>query len=128
MQKDDTSLPLSLQSVVLRRNNRIQGHLRVEEIIKKGEEDKSRFFVLRRLKTDLGHNRYGIVLSKKLAKSAVKRNRLRRQIYEIIRLLEKEGAVPSSQSFDIVLLARKATLKLSYDKLAKVIREIITSA
>jgi ribonuclease P protein component len=43
--------------------------------------------------------RFAVVVSKKVFKSAVKRNRVRRRIYEIIRLEIK----PSSPSLDVVL-------------------------
>lgn len=37
-----------------------------------------------------GRERYAVVVSKKVAKSAVIRNRIRRRVYEAIRLVKKE--------------------------------------
>lgn len=112
---------------MLRRSNRIQGQSTVEAIIKKGSESKSSSFFLKSVPNDLGYPRFGIVISKKLEKSAVKRNRRRRQIYEIIRSIIKDKTLPFSPSSDIVLLARKSTMNLDFDELNSAVREILTS-
>ncbi len=67
------------------------------------------------------------MVSKKLEKSAVKRNKKRRQIYEIIRILEKESLVPSQPAFDIVLMARRPVMKASYDDLNRELRALLTT-
>ena len=72
------------------------------------------------MKNELGHPRFGIVISKKLAKSAVKRNRKRRQIYEIIR-----QSLPISDSSDIVLLAKHPVMDLTFDELNKAVHDIL---
>jgi ribonuclease P protein component len=74
------------------------------------------------MKNDLGYPRFGIVISKKLAKSAVKRNKKRRQIYEIIR-----QSLPISDSSDIVLLAKHPVMDLTFDELNRAVREILTT-
>jgi ribonuclease P protein component len=58
--------------------------------------------------------RFAVVVSTKVFKSAVKRNRVRRRIYEIIRLEIK----PDSPSVDVVLnVYSPEVLELSTDKL-----------
>lgn len=121
VQKDDMNWQLSLPKLVLRRNSRIQGQDNIAAIIKKGDEHIGGTFVMRSLQTERGYNRYGIVISKKLDKSAVRRNRKRRQIYEIIRLAEKDKTVPKELSRDIVLLARRSVMKLEFDDLKKAV-------
>ncbi len=112
---------------MLKRSKRIQGKIRVQAILKEGQSASHPFFVLRKLPNDLDRTRYAIVLSKKLEKSAVKRNKKRRQIYEIIRLLEKESLVPNAPSFDIVLLARKPVPTASFEALQQNIRALLTT-
>lgn len=73
-----------------------------------------------------GHHCYGVVVSKKVHKSAVKRNRLRRQIYESIRILEKEGIVPSGASSDIVFLARASLLEQDYAAILNDVKKLLT--
>ncbi len=93
-------------------------------ILKDGTSASTPFFILRKRTNDLETNRYAFVLSKKLERSAVKRNKKRRQVYEILRILEKEGLVANSPFFDIVLLARKPIPTASYDELEKALRAI----
>lgn len=112
---------------MLRRSKRIQGENAVQAALKKGESAKNGFFVVRKLKNELEHNRYAIVISKKLEKSAVKRNKKRRQIYEIIRQLEKKSVIDISSLSDIVLLARKPAVSASFDDLMKAAAEILTA-
>ncbi len=112
---------------MLRRSRRIHGRDAVSAALTKGESAKNGFFVIRKLKNNLDRNRYAIVISKKLEKSAVKRNKKRRQIYEIVRQLEKKSIIDISSPSDIVLLARKPAAHASFDDLNKAVAEILTA-
>lgn len=85
------------------------------------------FFVLKKQVNDGKRNRYAIALSKKIEKSAVKRNHKRRQIYEIIRFLEKESRVANEPSFDIVLIARHRVMTASFQELSKQVHSLLLS-
>lgn len=66
---------------------RFHGHGSLRYVYKNGNAKRSRFFTVKttpnkRRKT----SRFAVVVSKKVHKSAVGRNRMRRRIYEIIRL------------------------------------------
>jgi len=74
----------------------------------------------------LPQNCYGVVVSKKVHKSAAKRNRLRRQIYESIRILEQDGLVPSTPASDIVLLARPSLLEKDFTAIKSAVQELLT--
>jgi ribonuclease P protein component len=112
---------------VLRRSKRIHGNDAVEVVIKKGESKKTRSFVLTKRANKLDRNRYGIVISGKLEKSAVKRNKKRRQIYESIRILEKQGLIAISPPSDIVLLARKPIMNFTFDEIFAAIKLTLTN-
>ena|GEM_PF-579526 len=124
MLKVDILLPY-LEDVLNRNVKRLSRRDCITEITKKGEKTENRLIVARHRKSDKTEARFGVVLSKKLEKSAVKRNRLRRQIYETIRLLEKEGAVPSDKSFDIVLFARSSLLKEDFNGMKNAIQDVL---
>ncbi len=125
MQKDDISLPLRYD--VLKRNKRIQGKTRVSEALDKGSSTSNSFFVLRKKANGLPANCYAVLIGKKLEKSAVKRNRMRRRAYEIIRLLEKDALVPNTPPSDIVLIARRPVQNASFDEIQKALRSLLHS-
>lgn len=54
-------------------------------------------------------------VSTKVSKSAVKRNRLKRQMREVMRLLLKEGKI--SPGFLVVFMAKKEMLDQPYEKI-----------
>ena len=96
------------------------------ELLKNGELKKTPFFVVKKEENGLDHNRYAVVISKKLEKKAVRRNRKRRQIYEIVRVLEQKERVPSDPSYDRILLARSRVMKASFDELNQVLTDLLT--
>lgn len=113
---------------MLKRSKRIHGRPIVQALLKEGLSTSHPFFILIKKENGLEHTRYAVIVSKKLEKSAVKRNKKRRQIYEIIRILEKESLVPSQPAFDIVLIARRPVMKAGYDDLNKQLRALLLSS
>ena len=75
-----------------------------------GKHFSCSLFVLQGRETDLGLRRLGVIVSKRVAKSAVDRNRLRRLFKEIFR--QNQEQLPLS--CDIVLLARKRALESNF--------------
>lgn len=91
----------------------------IRGILSAGKELKSHYFVIKYEETTEPHSRFAIVVSGKISKKAVERNRLRRQIYEIIRLnLEKASLKTPSK---IVILPRNKTLKMEYAEIEKIL-------
>jgi len=71
------------------------------------------------------YSRFTIVVSKKVIKSAVGRNRIRRRIYEIIRL-DLSSIKPN---YDVVIMIFSSeVLNLDHKSLQKQIRQIFTQA
>lgn len=69
--------------------------------------------------------RFAVVVSKKIFKSAVKRNRIRRRIFEILRL----SIQPDSPSIDIVLnVYSGGVLELPHQQLQSEISGLLKSA
>ncbi len=63
-------------------------------------------------KNRLGRNRFGYTVSKKLGK-AVRRNRVRRRMREIVRLNSER----MEQGFDLILVARTRAVEADYRRL-----------
>lgn len=119
VRKDENVSPFLYH--VLKRNKRLSSRDKIEEIVEKGRVKQSPFLICRYQKNELTHDRYAVVISTKVQKSAVKRNVLRRQIFNCLRTLEN---VPESPHFDIVLFVRRPLLKESFESLK---RQITTS-
>jgi len=70
-------------------------------------------------KNNLKNNRFGVVVSLQIDKRAVVRNKIRRQISEIIKSIEKD----LKQGYDILILTREDVKKLDFDQMqAKLIK------
>ena len=68
----------------------------------------------------------GFVVGLKVSKKAVIRNRLKRQMREVIRLYVKENTIPLG--FMILLFAKKEMIDQSYDLIAKDIEVLLQRA
>lgn len=110
--------------LVLKRNKRLSSRDKIEEIVEKGRVKQSPFLICRYQKNELSSDRYATVISTKVQKSAVKRNLLRRQIFECLRALEN---VPEREHFDIVLFVRRPLLKESFESLKKILESSLKS-
>ncbi|MEI6288731.1 MAG: ribonuclease P protein component, partial [bacterium] len=58
-----------------------------KQVFQKGKRDKSRFFAINFLANNSENSRFAVVTSLRVSKSAVKRNRVKRQIREILGLI-----------------------------------------
>ena len=86
----------------------------IDYILKKGESYTTKLFIVRYKPNREKFCRYRIVISKKVDPKAVKRNHLRRQSYEAIRLNLPKDTV---SGLDRVLIAKKNAIKASYQEL-----------
>ncbi len=66
---------------MLSRSNRFRGRKRINEVYRSGKSARGPLFNTRSLKSGGDSFRVAVVVSKKVAKSAVVRNRIRRKIY-----------------------------------------------
>lgn len=81
-------------------------------------------FVLQIRPNDKGSTRLGFTVSKKIAKHAVVRNHLRRQMREIVRLSPKLPELYPSH--DLVLIARTDALNRTYQQLSQDFEYLLT--
>lgn len=94
---------------------------RVQYILKKGNSAFSKVFTVKYTPSKKEESRFCVVISKKLIAKAVPRNKLRRQIFEAIRL--QKDHLP--QKMDIVLIGKQATINLDFPELQKEISYIL---
>lgn len=70
--------------------------------------------------------RIGFAVGLKISKSAVKRNRLKRQVREVVRLLLKEGKIKTGYYF--LFVAKAGSLNLDYEKIELQVLELLKKA
>ena len=104
---------------MLAKKYRLSGY-QVSQTFKKGRVFNAslftlKFLPLKNISPELKNSRFSITVSLKIEKKAVRRNRIRRQVYEIIRhLLPK-----LKPGWAIAILAKKEILKASYWQMEK---------
>ena len=106
--------------------NRFHGHGSLRYVYQNGEAFRSRLITLKIIKNVHRKNsRIAVVVSKKVLKSAVGRNRIRRRVYEYIRL-----QLPNFKDvFDIVIIVTSSDLMtLPYDEIVLQISQILEQA
>lgn len=94
---------------MLPKKNRLQKKKDFEKVFANGKGFRQDLLFLKAAKSGLETFRFGIIVSKKISKSAVKRNRVKRQLREIIRrqlqnclLFENEQG---NRGMDVVLIS-----------------------
>ena len=85
---------------MISRSHRFHGHNSLRYVYQSGKVVRGSFFSVKSvLNSRRSEYRLAVVVSKKISKSAVLRNRIRRRIYEQVRLLEPK----INQPHDIVI-------------------------
>lgn len=95
---------------MLKGKNRLKRKMDVQDTVKKGQSVFDPICGIKFLKNDLSESRFAVVVGIKVHKSAVKRNRVKRQYREAIRL-HLDSIKPG---YDIVLLTSAQSLELTY--------------
>lgn len=92
---------------------RFHGHGSLRYVYKKGVAQRSHLFTVKTTRNKMrSRSRFAVVISKKVHKSAVGRNRMRRRIYEIIR----HELPQMTQPHDVVVIVSSSeVIKLPSD-------------
>jgi len=86
-----------------------------DELAKSSYKFYSNNFVLKFVKNNQEINCLATIVSKKISSKAVIRNKIRRRIYEIIRL----NMNSFKQGFNIIIFVKKGVLEMEYAELEK---------
>ena len=111
---------------MLRHVNRFHGHGSLRYVYARGQAIRSSQLTMKYIANPRRrHGRFSVVISKKVLKSPVKRNRVRRRIYEIIRL-----ELPNVQSgFDIVVMVfSPEVLLMPHNDLKAAVKQLVSQA
>ena len=108
---------------MLSKKYRFHGHGSLRFLFQRGATRRSRHLMVRFVPNPKrSAPRIAVVVSKKIFKSAVKRNRARRRIFEIVR-----GSITTMpQAYDIVITVFSAeTITLPHDELERQVKELL---
>ncbi|NUM25931.1 MAG: ribonuclease P protein component [Candidatus Buchananbacteria bacterium] len=86
-----------------------------------GKSFFSHFFRLRLAKNNLKISRFAVVISSRVSKKAVMRNRLKRQLREIIRL----NLAKIKGGFDVVVSSNSKALDANYQELEQQLLQLL---
>ena len=86
---------------MLSKENRLKKKKDFEKLFKDGASFQEKFLALKINKNNLNNNRFGFIVSKKVSKKAVVRNKIKRQFREIVR----KGINNYQKGFDVAVIA-----------------------
>ncbi len=93
----------------------------VAEVFQKGKIYFSPFFNIKFLPNNLNHSRFCIIISAKISKKAVVRNKLKRRLRAIL----YHNLSNFSQNYDIIILTKPAAVVADYQQLQEKIQQFI---
>lgn len=111
---------------MISRTHRFHGFNSLRYVYQKGRVSRGAFFSVKAVENPRRKSyRVAIVVSRKVHKSAVARNRIRRRLYEIVRNLEAE----INQPYDVVLTVfSEAVLDEPHESLTQQVKNQLASA
>lgn len=111
---------------MLSQQHRFHGHGSLRFVYKNGKAIRTqRLTVKYSTNPHRKHSRFAVVISKKVLKSAVGRNRIRRRIYEVIRHELPKFAKPSDV---VVLVFSREVMHMPPEELTSAIRDMFAEA
>ncbi|MBQ6355068.1 ribonuclease P protein component [Candidatus Saccharibacteria bacterium] len=110
-------------------NKRFRFHSRggVQYVYRHGKTIRSAKASLVYTKNTRGFQRFAVVVSKKVEKTAVGRNRIRRRVYEAIRLYKKEQNLDIPYDF-IFIIYSKDFLTCDFSEVKEMIASLISQS
>lgn len=103
------------------KNFRLTKNREFAKVARQGNFIYNRFLNLKWIKNDLDYSRFGIVVSLKVDKKAVVRNKIKRRIREIIRKDLKEIA----PGYDFLILTKDKIKELDYQEIKKQLFKVL---
>lgn len=111
---------------MLSSTHRFHGHGSLRYVYKNGQAVRSHFMTIKTTANPRrSHSRFAIVISKKVLKSAVGRNRIRRRLYEVMR-----AELPHiKKPHDVVLMVFSSELiAMTSDELVSTVHQLFDQA
>lgn len=98
---------------MFKRENRLRKQNDFDRVFKKGKSSYDKILGVKFVLNEQAENRYGVIVSTKISKKAVKRNRLKRQIREAVKAVEPD----LRKGLDIVVIVLPGASDKDYREL-----------
>jgi len=109
---------------MLAKENRLRKKKEFEKVAKEGRGVREEFLVLKYLKNNLNLVRAGFVVSQKISKKAVVRNKVKRRLREIVRRnLEK-----LKPGYDLIFFTKKGIEEKDFWQIKEVVENLFKKA
>lgn len=109
---------------MLPKKNRLTKEKDFQKVFKTGKSFAGKFIILKLAPNSLNFSRFGFIVGLKIAKKAVKRNKIRRQLHEILRIFLNNVSL----GFDVVVLPNKEIVDRGYAEIESATKNILKKA
>ena len=109
---------------MLPQDSRLQNEKDIERVYKKGKSFKEDFLVLKVVKNSLAKSRFAFIVSQKVSKKAVARNKVKRRLRETI----KKQTKIITPGFDNLVIARSEAVERNFPEIEKVLIKLLKRA
>ena len=106
---------------MLKKKFRLRKQKDFENVFDKGFYFSGNFLLLKTVKNDLPISRFGFIVSKKISKKAVRRNRVKRLLRESVRLTQKDIRA----GFDAVFISKTGIVGKSFEEINSAVGELL---
>lgn len=105
---------------------RFRGHNSLRYVYANGKAVRSQYFTVKyTANKHRSNSRFSVVVSKKVIKSAVARNRIRRRVYEYVRI----NLPKITETHDIVIICTSGEIRsIPYEQVRQQLDELFTKA
>jgi ribonuclease P protein component len=107
--------------IMLKKELRIRKQKDFENVFDKGFYSADRFLTLKVIENKMSYSRFGFVVSKKVSKKAVDRNRVKRLMSEIIRLMDKK----IKSGFDAVFILKSEIVNKNLEEIKESVEKLL---
>lgn len=94
----------------------------IQKILRKGQKISGPFLIGRYLPSRIEHSQFCLIVSTKVSKSAVKRNKIKRRLREILR----HNMTLLTEPYNIIFIARVEVLRKSFQELEQEVVRMLT--
>jgi len=109
---------------VLLKNNRLKKRNDFDKAFRRGRKFKEDFLLLRVVKNNFRKSRFGFIVSQKVSKKAVSRNKIKRRLRALVNI-----KIPKiKEGIDVVMIANPGLEKKDFWELEEIVDNIFKKA